>query len=95
LGKTDRIDCQCVFSAAAQPISTSDVVDPTRSRSNDRAHFRLILRAEPGCVDPIRALRALLKRALRSHSLRCIEVESLNDVTAGGEPVRNDRADAQ
>lgn len=34
--------------------------------------FTVVLRPSPGCDDPIRALRALLKRALRSYGLRCV-----------------------
>jgi hypothetical protein len=30
--------------------------------------------AEPGCPDPIRALRALLKRAPRDQPLKCVDL---------------------
>jgi hypothetical protein len=39
-----------------------------------QATFVLRLRAEPG-VDAIRALRALLKVALRRHGLRCTSIK--------------------
>jgi hypothetical protein len=40
--------------------------------AGDRTTFTLVLRPEPG-VDPIRALRALLKVTLRKLGLRAIE----------------------
>jgi hypothetical protein len=36
-----------------------------------RPTFTLVLRPEPDVADPVRALRALLKFALRRHGLRC------------------------
>lgn len=44
-----------------------------RRRLPARPTFALRLRPEPN-VDPIRALRALLKIALRRLGLRCVEV---------------------
>ena len=42
-------------------------------RASDRPTFILRLRPEPG-VDPIRALRHVLKRLLRDCGMRCVEV---------------------
>ena len=42
-----------------------------RSTAEDRPVFVLEMRAEPG-IDPVHALRATLKVALRRHGLRCI-----------------------
>jgi hypothetical protein len=39
--------------------------------------FVLRLTAVPNCPDPIRALRGLLKIALRRFGLRCISVEQV------------------
>jgi hypothetical protein len=39
-----------------------------------RTTYRLLVRAEPGVVDEIRALRAWLKQGLRLFGLRCVEV---------------------
>lgn len=41
----------------------------------DRPLFRLTLRPEPDVADPLRALRAALKRLLRDHGLRCLAIE--------------------
>jgi hypothetical protein len=46
----------------------------------DRPHYVLVLRPEPG-VDGLRALRALLKFALRPLGLRCVKIE---EIAAGG-----------
>jgi hypothetical protein len=43
-----------------------------------RLMFALRVRAEPG-VDAIRSLRAWLKRGLRDHGLRCLEIQQVND----------------
>jgi len=40
--------------------------------------FRIELRPEPGS-DGLRGLRALLKRALRAHQLRCVGLELVAD----------------
>jgi len=37
-----------------------------------RTTFVLVFRPEPECADPIRALRWLLKAALRQHGLKCV-----------------------
>jgi hypothetical protein len=36
--------------------------------------FVITLRPEKHCLDPIRALRATLKNALRAHGLRCLTI---------------------
>jgi hypothetical protein len=41
----------------------------------DQPSFQLRLQAERRCADPIRALRALLKIALRRFGLRAVSVE--------------------
>jgi hypothetical protein len=55
----------------------------SRARRHDDLHksddphkdiFIVELRAEPDCTDPIKALRELLKRALRSWGLRCVGI---------------------
>lgn len=43
------------------------------SKPGDPQRFILTLEPLPDVDDPIRSLRALLKRALRSHGLRCID----------------------
>jgi hypothetical protein len=40
--------------------------------------FQIVLRAEPHWVEPMLRLRALLRRALRIHALRCVGVLQLN-----------------
>jgi hypothetical protein len=42
-----------------------------------RPIFVLHLRPLPTCTDPIKALRFLLKRALRSHGLKCVSCEEV------------------
>ena len=42
--------------------------------SRQRPTFIVVLRAEPDVVDAVKALRAGLKRLLRSHGLRAISV---------------------
>jgi hypothetical protein len=41
---------------------------------NERSTFVVTLRPESHCHDPIKALRATLKRALRLDGLRCIGI---------------------
>ena len=55
------------MTAAHPPNSTAARAAPAR----DRPTFTLELRPEPG-VDPVLALRALLKVALRRFGLRCV-----------------------
>jgi hypothetical protein len=45
---------------------------------NDRRGFIIHLIPEPDCTDPIKALRELLKRALRSWGLRCVALSEVN-----------------
>jgi hypothetical protein len=40
----------------------------------DRPTFLLRLRPEPG-IDPVRALRHVLKRLLRSYGMKCVTCE--------------------
>jgi hypothetical protein len=47
---------------------STTITTPAKARPT----FTLTLRAEPGVDDPIRALRAVVKAALRRHGLRCI-----------------------
>jgi hypothetical protein len=48
--------------------------EPRRQAASERPLFRLVLRPQPR-VDGERALRALLKTALRRFGLRCISAE--------------------
>ena len=43
--------------------------------SDDRPVFVLVLRPEKSVADPVRALRALIKIALRRYGLRLIEIK--------------------
>jgi imidazolonepropionase-like amidohydrolase len=52
----------------------------------DRPTFVVHLRPEKGVVDPIRALRATLKNALRSHGLRCTTLRSATPAAADDVP---------
>ena len=57
-----------------------------RPPADTRPVYLLKLRAEPG-VDPVRALRAGLKRLLRVHRLRCIGLELRDDLGDDGHPL--------
>jgi hypothetical protein len=46
-----------------------------RMTVRERPTFIVELRPEPKVDDPVRALRALLKTALRRFKLRCVSVE--------------------
>jgi hypothetical protein len=48
----------------------------------DRPTFVVVLRPERHCANPVRALRAVLKRALRDHALRCIGIAERPAATA-------------
>jgi len=50
-------------------ITMSSATKPTTDEQ--RPVFVLESRPEPNVVDPVRALKALLKSALRRHGLRC------------------------
>jgi hypothetical protein len=39
----------------------------------DQQHFVVTFVAAPGTDDPVRALKALLKRSLRTFGLRCVD----------------------
>jgi hypothetical protein len=47
-----------------------------------RTTYRLMVRAQPGVVDEIRALRGWLKAGLRTYGLRCVEVTPKDGVKA-------------
>jgi hypothetical protein len=49
--------------------------DAPTSKANNRPLFRLLLRPEPDVVDAERALRRLLKIALRRRRLKYISIE--------------------
>jgi hypothetical protein len=51
-------------------------VPPTsrKATTQSRATFTLVLRAEPGNVDPVKSMRRLLKAALRTFKFRCTEI---------------------
>jgi hypothetical protein len=51
--------------------------DPGAAIANERPVFRLLLRPEPGVAEPERALRRLLKMALRAFKLRCVSAEKM------------------
>jgi hypothetical protein len=42
-----------------------------------RPAYRLVLTPLPDCADAERAIKALLKAALRRHRLRCVSLEKL------------------
>jgi hypothetical protein len=50
--------------------------------ANQRPTFELRFRPEPG-VDPIRAMRLLLKTALRRYGLRCVNAVAHAETTEG------------
>ena len=52
--------------------------------ASDRPTFLLTFRPEPGVDNPIRALRALLKMALRRHGLRCVSADAYAETTIEG-----------
>jgi hypothetical protein len=45
----------------------------------ERPVYLIVLQAEEHEVDPVLRLRALLKRALRDHALKCIRARQLLD----------------
>jgi hypothetical protein len=47
----------------------------TDAPASERPTFLLRLRAEPHVANPVRALRSLLKIALRKFGLRCLSAE--------------------
>jgi len=50
--------------------------------SSDRPTFTLTFRAEPG-IDAIKAVRALLKSALRRYGMRCLSAVAYIETTEG------------
>src|SRR5215468_9059554 len=65
----------CGLDNAAVALRTNS---PPRSSMAKRPIYCLRLRALPG-VDAVRALRAALKRLLRSYGLKCLSVEREHD----------------
>jgi hypothetical protein len=53
--------------------SASNTPTKEKSQAPDAAAFTVTLRPLPGC-DGVRALRALLKRALRTYGLKCTDI---------------------
>jgi hypothetical protein len=53
------------------------MTDAPIPKANDRPTFRLLLRPEPGVAEPERALRRLLRIALRTFKLRCVSAERM------------------
>jgi hypothetical protein len=51
--------------------TTSSTIAAPKLAAKDRPTFTITLRPEPG-VDPVLALRALLKMTLRRFGMRCI-----------------------
>jgi hypothetical protein len=52
------------------------MMQPTSTRKPvaGRPTFVIFLRPESYCLDPVRALRAVLKNALRSHGMKCVGI---------------------
>lgn len=51
--------------------TTANPIPPRRPQQGAQPTFAILLRAGPGCVDPIRSLRGLLKAAKRRFGLIC------------------------
>jgi hypothetical protein len=58
-------------------FTTMPTTSNTKPGAKERPTFTVELRAEPG-IDPIHALRAVLKWLLRTHGMRCIAVHEHN-----------------
>ena len=50
--------------------------------TTDRRRYVLVLQPEPG-VDPIRALRWILKRSLRQFGMKCVDIREAECQSAG------------
>jgi hypothetical protein len=63
------------------PISVATAMTTTipKPTAEERPTYVLQLRPEPG-VDPVRALRAVLKVALRRYGLRCVSAHKNTEV---------------
>jgi hypothetical protein len=57
--------------------SAENMTDQPAPKASERPTFRLVLRPEPNVADPERALRRLLKIALRKFRLKCLSVEEV------------------
>jgi hypothetical protein len=66
-------------------LFTVEELRPDRTPRAARPTFTIVLRAEPHVTDPVRALRAALKRLLRSYGLRAVSVEQ-KPANDGGQP---------
>ena len=53
------------------------------AQERERGLFLLTLRPEPG-VDPIKALRHVLKNLLRRYGLKCVDLQELKPPSQGG-----------
>jgi hypothetical protein len=77
-GKSATALSEAVTITAAEdnrpPESTQEHRRQASPSANNRPLFRLVLRPQPR-IDGERALRALLKTALRRFGLRCLSVE--------------------
>jgi hypothetical protein len=51
---------------------------------SDRPRYTIVLEPEKHVADPVRALRAALKRLLRSYGLRAVSVEEAKPANNGG-----------
>jgi hypothetical protein len=60
-------------------MTASERVRLTEQETERRGVFVVTLRALPG-IEPIRALRALLKTALRRDGLECLDVRRVGEV---------------
>jgi hypothetical protein len=49
-----------------------------------RQSYTLTLVPTPACADPIRALRWILKGALRAHHMRCTDIRETETTEGGG-----------
>jgi hypothetical protein len=63
--------------ATSTAVATAMSATSTTKPAKERPTFVLELRPEPG-VDPVLALRALIKAALRRYGLRCISATEDN-----------------
>jgi hypothetical protein len=63
------------------------------TEKDERPTFLLHLRPEPHVADPFRALRGLLKAALRRFGLRCTGCEISTQTAAAFQKLRDDVAE--
>jgi hypothetical protein len=53
-------------------VTTTIIIRATITAATKRPVFTLQLRPKPDCVDPIKALRSMLKQAQRQFHLKCV-----------------------